>query len=129
MLVKEIMTTDIVPIEPGATIRDALKLLVTHSVSGLVVLGDHGDICGICTEKDILIAYDFSADLHTLVKDFMTRDIVSVSSETDLKDVIKSMIKHNIKRVPVLEGEQAIGIVSRGDVLRGLYKQEQVGEQ
>ena len=50
----------------------------------------------------------------------MTRDVVSVDADAPLEDIVALMEEHRIKRVPVLEGDRVVGVVSRADLLRAL---------
>jgi hypothetical protein len=54
------------------------------------------------------------------IGEVMTRDVVSVTPDTPLKEIVELMERHRIKRVPVLDGEVLVGILSRADLLRGL---------
>lgn len=54
------------------------------------------------------------------IGEFMTRDIVSFTDDTDLEEISQVLVRRNIKRVPIMKDDKLVGIVSRRDVLRGL---------
>ncbi len=128
MQAKDIMSTKIVGIKRDALVKDAIDLLINHSISGLAVFDENENIVGIVSEKDILIAYDFLNDIHEPIDDFINTDIISVSPETDVEEISKTLVQRNIKRVPVLSDGQLIGIVSRHDILKAI-KQMNEGEK
>lgn len=112
MLVREIMTPDPITVAEDASIQDAARLLVQYRITGLPVKGKGGKIIGIVSEADI-----FSRRGAT-VGDVMTRDVISVSPDTTVELVANLFTDHRIRRVPVMDGEQLLGIVSRADLVR-----------
>ncbi len=57
-----------------------------------------------------------------LVRDVMTKDVHAVSPEDRVEDAIRLMVRHHIHRIPVIEGDRLVGILTRGDVLRGFFR-------
>lgn len=138
MQAKNVMTTKVFSIAPTASVRSAALSLIAHDVSGLTVIDDEGKVIGIVTEGDLLRRVAGSAskpgsdraehgDPQSLedyvlthgwsVKDAMCTDVVTVGPETDVKDIAGMMLSHKIKRVPVIDKGELIGIVSRCDLL------------
>jgi CBS domain-containing protein len=143
MIVADVMTRHVLSVAPDATIEDAAKLMLARGISGLFVVDAKGDLAGVVTEGDLLRrdelgteryrpwwlrllvspgrqAADFTRTHGRRVKDVMTEEVVSVASDANLEEVVETMEKHRIKRVPVTEGGRVIGVVSRSDLLRAL---------
>ncbi|WFS00406.1 CBS domain-containing protein [Rhizobium tumorigenes] len=138
MLAKNVMTTSVISIQPTASVRSAALSMIAHSISGLPVVDDDGLMIGIVTEGDLLRrvavrAQDRHYDLpgpndppslddyvHThgwSVRDAMCSDIIKAGPDTDVREIAGIMLSHGIKRVPILDKGQLIGIVSRCDLL------------
>jgi len=112
MKVREIMTTAVISVSEDATIEDAARLLARQRISGLPVVNKNGMLIGLVTEYDLI-----SKDGHT-VADIMSRGVISVSPETEIEEVKHLLANQRIRRVPVLEGDQLVGIVSRSDLVK-----------
>jgi CBS domain-containing protein len=78
---------------------------------------DKTKVVGILTEADLLAAPSGAKT----VAEVMRKRVISVSPETPIDEIAAILVKHKIKRVPVLEGGELVGIVSRIDVLRAKY--------
>jgi len=143
MKARDIMSTKVVTVSPSTSVRDIAGLMVEKHVSGLPVLNDNGTLVGIVSEGDLLRrpeigtqkhrrrwvsffsgvdsqAREFTKSHALRAGDVMTKQVIHVSEETPLGDVVGLMEKHNIKRLPVLSDGKLVGIVSRADLLRAL---------
>jgi tRNA nucleotidyltransferase (CCA-adding enzyme) len=116
--VKDTMNTKVISLRPEATIEEAIRILLTHDVSGAPVIDADGNLCGIISEYQLLeVVYD--PDLKAApVKDFMTKDVLTVDETALLATVANLFIMHRIRRVPVVRDGRVVGIVSRRDLLR-----------
>ncbi len=112
MLVREIMTADPITVNEATSVQDAARLLVRYRITGLPVKDQDGKLTGIVSEADI-----FSKRGAT-VGDVMTRDVISVGPDTTVEIVTHLLTDHRIRRVPVMDGDQLLGIVSRADIVR-----------
>jgi CBS domain-containing protein len=143
MKVHDIMSTKVVTVSPSTSVRDIAALMVEKHVSGLPVLNDNGTLVGMVSEGDLLRRPEIGTEKHRRrwvsfftgvdeqareftkshalrAGDVMTEQVIHVSEETPLGDVVGLMEKHNIKRLPVLSHGKLVGIVSRVDLLRAL---------
>ncbi len=143
MKVRDIMSTKVVTVSPSTTVRDIAGLMVEKHVSGLPVLSDSGTLVGMVSEGDLLRRPELGTQKHRRrwvsffsgvdeqareftkthalrAGDVMTEQVIHVSEQTPLGDVVGLMEKHNIKRLPVLSDGNLVGIVSRADLLRAL---------
>ena len=112
MKVKEIMTSVVISVSEHETIEDAARLLARHRISGLPVVNEAGAPIGMVTE------YDLIAKAGHVVGDIMSRGVISVSPETNSEEVAHLLTNRRIRRVPVLDGDRLVGIVSRSDLIK-----------
>jgi CBS domain-containing protein len=112
MKVKDIMTSDVISVPGDSTIEDAARLLARHRISGLPVLDQAGMLVGLVTE------YDLISRQGQTVSDIMSRGVISISEDTNVEEVAHLLTNQRIRRVPVLRGEQLVGIVSRSDLIK-----------
>lgn len=73
------------------------------------------------TQREILEAYEEIG--NTPVRDVMSKDVVTVAPEIALNEAIVMMVERKIQRLPVVEGDKLVGILTRGDIIRGLAKE------
>lgn len=112
MKVKEVMTADVISVLENSTVEDAARLLARHRISGLPVLNSAGKLSGLVTEYDLI-----SKQGHS-VADIMSRGVISVTEDTDVEEVAHLLTNSRIRRVPVVSGDQLVGIVSRSDLVK-----------
>ncbi|ACL76131.1 CBS domain-containing protein [Ruminiclostridium cellulolyticum] len=117
MKVKDIMTTNVTYVEPNASILDTAKLMQQHNVGSIPVC-DKGSVVGMVTDRDIVvrnIAIGKNPQ-QTPVSDIMTTGVTSVSPDMEMSQVTKMMADSQIRRVPVVDQNNLVGIVALGDV-------------
>ncbi len=116
MLVKDVMTKNVITIDSNQTILDAYKMYRDNKVGSLVVT-DSERCIGIVTERD-LIEKAIDKDLKTtLVKDIMTSNIRTISPSDNLDTASDVMEKYNIKKLPVLYNDNITGIITINDIV------------
>ena len=141
----EVMSHNPITVSAEAGLAEAVRLMLDHHVSGLPVIDGKGGLVGILSEGDLLRRGETGTaeqrsrwlDLlmtsgrraseyvrtHTRrVSEIMAADVVSVTEDAPLTEVVGLMERHRIKRVPVLRDGALIGIVSRADLLRALQR-------
>jgi len=143
MQARDVMTRNVITVTADTAVADIARRLIDRRISAVPVLDGAGKIIGIVSEGD-LMRRDESGTGRTrswwlsLVEspgekaaayvkshgreagDVMTRDVLTVTEETDLGEIAALLEKHHIKRVPVLRDGKPVGIVSRADLLHGL---------
>ena len=147
MNVADVMTRHVISVPPDATVEAAARLMLERGISGLMVVDARGELAGIVTEGDLLRrdeigtvrhrpwwlrmlvspgrqASDFTRAHGRRVRDVMTQDVVTVAADAPLEEVVETMERHRVKRVPVTENSRVIGVVSRADLLRALVVAE-----
>ncbi|BDC98302.1 CBS domain-containing protein [Persicobacter psychrovividus] len=121
--VTRFMNKQLVSLSPIENAFDAMDFLLEKRISGAPVLDDRGHMIGIITEKDFLKmildrAYNNHPVRGTMVKDYMTTEITTVSPDMDLLDVAQMFLRSPYKRFPVVENGKLLGLVSRRDILK-----------
>lgn len=143
MRAHHIMTRKVITVGPGASIMDAARLMLDNHVSGLPVVDLKGTLVGVITERDLLRrqeigtqrkrprwlefilgpgrqAAEYVQTAGRRVQEVMTRDVHTVTEDTPLSDVVATMEKHRVKRVPVMDGNKLTGIISRQNFVRAV---------
>jgi len=109
----------VVTVEAGAMAREAAQVMQHHDIGALVV-SNSGRVAGVLTQRDL--AYGVARhgpQLFTMrVKDLMQSSFVSVSLEHGPKAVMSLMTRRRVTHIPVLDGDQLVGIVSIGDIVK-----------
>lgn len=114
MIAKDIMTRDIITVNPTMTVRSLAMTLIKNQISGAPVAGKNGKIVGVVSEADIV------AKKGKTVNDIMSKKIISVGEQTPVEEIAQLMTTHAIKRLPVMNGEKVVGIVSRADIVSAI---------
>ena len=116
---KKIMVENVVTAEPHDTVKKAVELMNTHEISCLIVVNDEKPV-GIVTERDMLnrIINKSKPPEKTAVSEIMTQPLITASPNMRAGDAAKLMIEHNIKKLPVVENQKLVGLVSLTDLLR-----------
>lgn len=117
MKVKECMVKQTVCIKPETNIYEVAKLMDENHVGCLPICDNNGDVAGIVTDRDIVLrGIACCKDIKTTpISDIMTTKVVKTSPDTDLEDVADLMIKNQIRRLPVIDGNQIVGMITLGD--------------
>src|SRR6202790_3251711 len=146
MRAMDVMTTDVISVDPDTTIQALATLLAERGISGAPVVDSSGRLVGIISERDLLhraeigtarhhrerrrswwldhfacdLAREYVKSHGRTVKDIMTRDVVTVTEDTDLGEVAALLEAKRIKRVPVVRDGKVVGIISRANLVRAL---------
>jgi CBS domain-containing protein len=118
MLVRDVMNRNVIATRPDVKIKEAVKIMNKLSIGSLVVLDEKNNIVGIVTERDILKSIEKNIDPEiNEVKDIMSKNVKTVSSDTDLKDAVDIMLKYKIKKLPVVDNGNLVGIITTSDIV------------
>jgi len=130
MRIREVLDrkgSSVVTVAPDRTVHDAMQILVEHNIGAVIVTRD-GSIIGILTERDVLRlgAADPGSLATTRVAEAMTKELV-VGVADDLVDYAAGvMTSSRIRHLPIVDGEQLIGVLSIGDVVNALKQEKEV---
>ncbi|MCP2732359.1 CBS domain-containing protein, partial [Limnofasciculus baicalensis] len=118
---RELMSSPVRTIRPETTISEAQRILLRYGHSGLSVVDETDKLVGIISRRDLDLAlhHGFS---HAPVKGYMTRNVKTITPLTSLPEIESLMVTYDIGRLPVLENDELVGIVTRTDVLRQLHQ-------
>jgi CBS domain-containing protein len=113
-------------ISPDALVYDALKLMADKGVGALPVL-DEGQLVGLISERDYArkVILKGKSSLETPVSEIMTRRVVCVSLEQTIEGCMALMTEEHIRHLPVLKDNRLAGIISIGDVVKGIISQQE----
>ena len=146
MKIRSVMSTHVVTVSPETTLKDAAARLVRYGISGLPVVDDDGRLLGMLSEADILAKEAGSArgssspregmlgwligdapprhlDART-VADAMTSPAVTIGPERTAREAAVRMLAEDVNRLPVIEGDTLVGIVSRADLVRAFARSD-----
>ena len=122
MLVNQILKAKaggVVTIAPDATVREAVELLAARRIGALVVSADGKVVKGILSERDIVreLGKRGTDCLDEKVTAMMTRAIYGCAPGDSADQVLETMTTRRFRHMPVMEGNQMIGLISIGDVV------------
>lgn len=147
---RDIMTAEPISVAPDLSVTDAARLMVEHRIGALPVV-EGGVLVGIVSEGDLImqdVKMEFPTYIHLLdgfimyppatarfedelkkavgatVGDVMTAEPVAVSVDAPVEDIATTMVDRDVSRVPVLDGDRVVGIVSKSDIVRSLLLEE-----
>ncbi len=128
MTVKAILDrkgSDVATIEPTADLASAVKLLAACHIGALVVTSFEREIAGIVSERDVIrvLAESGAAALEQPVGQVMTRKVVTCTRADTMSSIMELMTAGKFRHLPVVEGDQLIGIISIGDVVKYRLRQ------
>ena len=107
-----------------ATVYEAALLMKERGKGALLVL-DGSKLVGIFTERDALFRVIAAGrdPATTAVGDVMTREPITVQVDASIEDVATLLVERDVSRLPVLEGDRLVGIVTKGDIVRSLVEE------
>jgi CBS domain-containing protein len=112
-------------VAPDMAVYDALKLMADKNVGAVLVL-EAGKLVGILSERDyarkVILHGKSSKDTH--VREIMTEKVVCVHPDTILEVCMELMTDKRIRHLPVVEGDQLIGVISIGDVVNAIIAEQ-----
>jgi CBS domain-containing protein len=113
------MSTVVLTVGPGHTLREAAKLMAERKVGAAVVLDPDGQGPGILTERDILDSLGRGQDADTeVVSNHLTSDIVFAAPDWSLEEAAVAMVRGGFRHLIVTQGGEIAGILSVRDVVR-----------
>ena len=116
--VGDLMTSDVLWVDPADTIGETAQKMVERGVSSAVV-SDYGNLIGIVTERDLTRAV--AGRVHSSearVREWMTPDPITLSRDASAAEAAKIMLENGFRHVPIVEEGRPVGIVSIRDVAR-----------
>ena len=143
MKARDIMAAPVITASPQATIKSVAETFLKYHISGVPVVDENGRLVGIISEGDLLhraetgterrrpwwlramagsetLALDYVKAHARKVADAMTSRVITASPETSIQDIAVLLEKHAIKRLPIIENGQLVGIISRANLVQAI---------
>jgi CBS domain-containing protein len=129
MKIREVMTSDPVTLDASAPVIEAAEAM-RHSDIGDVVIRKNGKLCGIVTDRDIVVrVLAAGKDPRTTnVESICSRDMLTVSPDQDTSTAVKLMRERAIRRLPVVENSNLLGMISLGDLAVALDRRSALSD-
>ncbi len=129
MKVKEIMTKDVATLNPDDSVERAAQLMKQYNVGSVPVCKGE-TVIGVVTDRDIALRSVAEGEnvKNQTVREVMSSNPVIVNSETDVHDAVRIMSERQVRRLPVVENNNLVGIVSLGDLAVESILQDNAGE-
>ncbi|HTT48844.1 MAG TPA: CBS domain-containing protein [Pseudolabrys sp.] len=151
MKAEDVMTREVISIDPDSTVLQAARLMLQHHISGLPVIDKDGNLVGVVSEGDFLrrretrtekrrsrwleflmgpgrIAAEYSHSHGSKVSEVMSTHVHSVDVSTPIEDIVDLMERYRIKRVPVLCGGLVVGIITRSNLMHAMVSLARVAQ-
>lgn len=126
MTIDKVMAKGIVTVRKDQTVSDALKLMNKHKISRLPAISPKtGELVGIVTEKDMATKiasskYEEVPLSHMRISTIMTQDVITAKPSDEKVKVLKLMVDNHIGGIPIIDGDEIIGMVTKTDFLKNI---------
>lgn len=119
MKIEKLMTKSVITMPADASAYDAVKLMNKNKIGCLVVVYD-SQIVGILTERDLLerVLEKCKNPKETRVSEIMTKHIITGKPNMELSEATRLMLENKVKKLPIIKGNQLVGIVTLTDIAR-----------
>jgi CBS domain-containing protein len=116
--IRDIMTRNPVMLRGDATVQEAARAMRERDIGSVLVVEDGGKLSGIVTDRDIVVrGVAEGKDLtRTTLREVFSEALAHLTPEDEVDNAIKLMAKKGIRRIPVIEGDRAVGVISLGDL-------------
>lgn len=116
--IAEVMTKNPYGVTTTATLNEAARMMRDQEIGDVLVMRDDGTLCGLVTDRDLVVrglAEGFDPG-STSVEEVCNHDPVTLSSDQPVEEAVAVMRQYNIRRLPIVDGENLVGILSLGDL-------------
>jgi len=115
MNIRDVMTSNPRTVSPGDTIQNAARIMRDED-TGVVPVVDNGRPVGVITDRDIVVRAVADGELNRPVRDIVSSDVVTARPDMSTQEAARLMSEHQVRRLPVVENDRLVGIVSIGDL-------------
>ncbi|MEU5266594.1 CBS domain-containing protein [Amycolatopsis sp. NPDC021455] len=133
MRARDLMSAPVITVHPWTSAKEAAELLAAHGFTALPVVDDDR-LVGIVTEADLIrgripadpryVHEPREATAGKTVGDLMTSPVTAMSTGTDVADLCQALVDARIRAMPIVDGSAVVGIVTRGDIVRVLARDD-----
>src|SRR5579884_409847 len=145
MKVEDVMSTDVVTVEPGTPLKEVARILAERRISGLPVVTAEGVVVGVVSEADILVKERGPVADHTgalgwlfdargagdalksqarAAGEAMTTPAITIAPYRPVAAAAQMMLEHGVNRLPVVRNDRLVGIVTRADLVRAFARSD-----
>lgn len=118
------MSRPVITVTPDCTVKAAAELLIEHDISALPVVGPTNELVGIVLEADLPQRRPTAGIAPHKVAEVMTRHVPSIRADCEVSQAARILLEDDYRYVPVVNGGQVVGIVSRRDLVKVLARRD-----
>lgn len=122
VIARDIMASPVKSLTPETTMEDAGEKMYRYGHSGYPVVED-GKLVGIITRRDLDKANHHGLG-HAPIKAYMSTELITAKPETTIEELQSIVINHNVGRIPIMDNDKIIGIVTRTDIIEVMHSQQ-----
>jgi CBS domain-containing protein len=119
---REVMTRDAQCVQEHQSLADAARLMRDLDVGALPICGDDNRLKGMVTDRDIVVRCiaDGGDPQATQVSSLAQGKPVTIGADDDIEEALRTMSQHQVRRLPVIDGHDLVGMISQADIARNL---------
>lgn len=119
---RQIMTTDPECAQASSTVLDAAKQMARLGVGAMPICGDDNRLKGMITDRDIVVKVlaEGKDPGSVQVAELGQEEVVTIGADDDAEEILATMTEHKVRRLPVIDGHDLVGIVAQADVARAI---------
>ena len=123
---RQIMTPDARCVQASETVLDAAKRMAELGVGALPICGEDNRLKGMLTDRDIVVKVLANGKDPRAVRagEMAQGEAVTIGADDDADEILRTMSEHRVRRLPVIDGHDLVGMVSQADVARSLTDPE-----
>ena len=115
ILIRDIMSKDIVSLQTEASIHDCAKLMQKHGISSIVIKNSKGKLVGVVTKTDLVSTFLIQSTARLPISKIMTKNVITVSPDDSIFEVESILLNNQIRRVVVAKNKTPVGIITYRD--------------
>ncbi|MEM5825960.1 MAG: CBS domain-containing protein [Candidatus Aenigmatarchaeota archaeon] len=125
ILVKHIMRKNVFVFSKNATIKDVIDIMIENNIGSVIIL-ENEKVVGIVTERDLVTkVLTKGLDLNLPVKEIMSSPVITISPNESVEKAAEIMTENKIKKLPVVENDKLLGIITLTDIVASGVKLEE----
>ncbi|MHA1263780.1 MAG: CBS domain-containing protein [Candidatus Helarchaeota archaeon] len=120
---RDLMKTDVISVYPDEKVAAVDLLMVRKSLGGVPVIDNETHkLVGIVTQRDIMLSRFRTSIAGMPIKNLMTKNPITVTPDTPIKELLGLMLRHRIERLPVIENGKLLGMIEPESILNTIYR-------
>ena len=123
---REVMTGDAQCVGENDSILDAAKMLAEHDIGSMPICGEDDRLKGMLTDRDIVVKVlaQGKDPSQTTAGELGEGKPVTIGADDPIDEALRTMAEHKVRRLPVIDGQRLVGIVSQADIATNLDEKE-----